>query len=366
MMSNTAIQRLRTRAQRAPHYTDSIESLQAEFRRRGWYRRATGAILVQWAILLALTFGGLAIFALVPSWWIKAIGMLLSVLGTLGISTQAHTASHGAVGGGSRFNRFLTYLGYPILLGLSVSFWRYKHIVIHHKAPNVDGHDDDICLRPFFALTHEEVARGGPLARFYYRYIQWLVVVPAIALNGLNTQKWGWGFLLGQMARKETRTASHWLDLGALALHLLLWLVLPCLYFPAGLVLLTYLLRMSLIGYGMFAIFAPAHFPAEAVIADSSQRTVDYVLRQTATTVNFRTGPLGRLLCAGVEYQIEHHLFPNFSHVYYPAMSPLIRAYCERHGYPYRTLGWAEGIVKSVLAFARPRPLVMDLQQCKV
>jgi fatty acid desaturase len=314
---------------------------------------------------LTLTLGGLAVFALASSWWVKAPGMLLSVLGSLGISTQAHTASHGTVSGRPWVNRFLTYLGYPVLLGLSASYWRYKHIVIHHKAPNVDGHDDDIRLLPLFALTQEQVARGGPLARFYHRYVQWLVVVPAIALNGINTQAWGWAFLLGKLASKESRTKSHWLDLGALALHLLLWLAVPMLWYPAGLVLLTYVLRMALVGYGMFAIFAPAHFPAEAAIADISQRTVDYVLRQTATTVNFRTGPIGRLLCAGVEYQIEHHLFPNFSHVYYPAMSPLVRAFCQRHGYPYRTLGWGEGIFKSLLAFACPRPLVKQLQQCQ-
>jgi fatty acid desaturase len=344
-----------------PHYTDSLKSLQKEFRRRGWHRRATGIILFQFGLVTALAFAGLALVVFSSAVVVMVAGMLLSAMGGLGIATQAHTASHGTVSRAKWLNRFLTYLGYPVLSGLSVTYWRNKHIVLHHKAPNVEGHDDDIRLMPLFALTQEQAQQGGRLARFYYRYVQWLVVLPAIALNAFNTQIYGWAYLLGALGRKESRSAAQWVDLGALTLHLVLFLGLPMLFFPPAQVLLVYVIRFACIGYAMFAAFAPAHFPAEAVIADRSQRRADYALRQTATTVNFRTGPIGRLLCAGVDYQIEHHLFPNHSHVYYPAMSKLVQEFCARHGYPYRTLGWGEGIVKSLLAFAWPKPLVQKL-----
>jgi fatty acid desaturase len=335
--------------------------LQAEFRRRGWHRRATGILLCQFAFVVALTIAGVAIFFLASSLVAKVLGCIIAAMGSLGISTQAHTASHGALSRKKWVNRFLTYLGYPVLLGVSATNWRNKHIVVHHKAPNVEGHDDDIRLMPLFALTQEQAQRGGRLAQFYYRYIQWLVVVPAIALNAFNMQLYGWAYVLWKLSHRDTRTAAHWADLGALLLHLGLWFGLPMLFFSPAEVLLAYVLRMAFAGYAIFAAFAPAHFPAEAAIADHSQRKADFTLRQTATTVNFRTGPIGRLLCAGVEYQIEHHLFPNHSHVYYPAMSPLVREFCERHGYPYRTLGWGEGILKSLKAFACPRPLVKNL-----
>jgi fatty acid desaturase len=86
------------------------------------------------------------------------------------------------------------------------------------------------------------------------------------------------------------------------------------------------------------------------------------VLRQTATTVNFRTGPIGRFLCSGVEYQIEHHLFPRISHVYYPELSPLVEQFCRERNYPYRTLGWFEAIWKSLATFYRLRPVVKNLE----
>lgn len=64
---------------------------------------------------------------------------------------------------------------------------------------------------------------------------------------------------------------------------------------------------------------------------------------------------IGRFLCAGLDYQIEHHLFPGISHVYYPEISRIVKAYCETHGYRYRTLGWGEAVMKSLGVFYRPK-----------
>src|SRR5438128_677066 len=129
MLSQTSSICKRRKSKPQPHYTDSLESMLREFRRRGWHRRATGTLLVQFAILLGLTLGGLAVFFLCPYLVLKALGLVISFLGTLGISTQAHTASHNALSKKKGVNRFFTYLGYPLLLGVSASHWRNKHIV---------------------------------------------------------------------------------------------------------------------------------------------------------------------------------------------------------------------------------------------
>ena len=71
---------------------------------------------------------------------------------------------------------------------------------------------------------------------------------------------------------------------------------------------------------------------------------------------------MGRLYCAGVEYQIEHHLFPGMSPTHYPHIAPMVEAFCRRHGYPYRTLGWGEALWKSYLTFWRLKPVRSDLE----
>ena len=83
------------------------------------------------------------------------------------------------------------------------------------------------------------------------------------------------------------------------------------------------------------------------------------------TTVNFRAGFVGRFLCSGLEYQIEHHFFPSVSHVHLPAIQPLVEAFCRRQGIPYRTLGWGEAIWKSWYAFASPKEVLGDVESLR-
>jgi len=107
-------------------------------------------------------------------------------------------------------------------------------------------------------------------------------------------------------------------------------------------------LRSLLLGYAMFIAFAPAHFPKEAKLLDRKFKKSDFFSRQISGTINFRAGYIGNMICSGVDYQIEHHLFPNISHVYYPKLSKLVKEYCHKHGYEYKTIGWAEGVYKSL------------------
>jgi fatty acid desaturase len=74
-------------------------------------------------------------------------------------------------------------------------------------------------------------------------------------------------------------------------------------------------------------------------------------MRQLQGTLNFRTGFIGRRACNGLDFQIEHHLFPNICHVYYPRIAPLVREFCLRNGYPYRCFGWGEAIFQVVCGY---------------
>jgi fatty acid desaturase len=114
----------------------------------------------------------------------------------------------------------------------------------------------------------------------------------------------------------------------------------------------------------MFAVLAPGHFPDEAIVVEKADLVEEnFVLRQAATSINFRTGFFGRLICSGLEFQIEHHLFPNLSHVHYPKVSKLVEEFCHTNGYPYRTLGWGEAIWKSWKVFYAPKDIHPSLPQ---
>ena len=332
---------------------------------RGYLERPAAPVLLAWLSHLTLALSGVAAFVYVPFLPVRLAALLVSCMGFTGIATLGHVASHNATFRSSLANRVLFYVSFPLLLQVSCSYWRYSHLIVHHPSPNVTGVDDDCDLRPVFALneTHLSAFAGW---RQRWPLLQGLLLLVLLPLNGLNIIRQGWVRLFLVLSKPGRRGLAPFADLACMVLHLVLTLALPMLFFRPLDVALFYLLRLSLIGCGMFAVLAPGHYPAEAVCLAQSQRTAgDFYLRQGVTTVNFRTGFLGRFLCSGLEYQIEHHFFPSVSYVHLRAMQPLVQAWCEDNGVPYRSFGWGEAIWKSWLAFVTPKPIAHDVESLR-
>jgi linoleoyl-CoA desaturase len=287
---------------------------------------------------------------------ISGMALLISTYGAVGVSTSAHCASHGTATYNRRIDRALTFFGFPLLLGVSEAYWRHKHIRVHHAHPNNIDIDDDIDLKPFFILSEDEQKRyTGWRLRFYN--IQHWVFPLALALNTINVQQTSLRYLVKELRQRKRLTISDWADIACLSGHMIAFLLVPSWWWSWQEVAGFYLLREALSGYAAFALFAPAHFPAEAKFVKTEEEQLDLVGRQLYTTVNYRTGFLGRLVCSGVQYQIEHHLLPQANQHKMRRISEIVQEFCRQHGYPYRTLGWWEAIVKSWLAIKMLKPV---------
>ena len=341
----------------------SLSTLKWEIFRRGWYRKPTGRLLLELLGHLVVALAGLVLAAAAPNLPVLVCGLVVSTLGSMGVATNTHTSAHHATSERRWLNDLLTYFGCPFFLGLSATYWRHKH-ARHHSAPNVVGLDDDVSFWPVFALTDEEVSRSHGFWRLYYTRLQWLVLPFALAGAGFNMQKNGWLHVLRMLADRRRRRRAHGADLAALLLHFVAAIGLPALFLPASTALALYVARFGAFGYAILAVFGPAHMPAEAVCVSVSAPPRDYVLRHASSTLNFRTGWLGRLICSGLDYQIEHHLFPDVSHVHYPAMSQLVEDFCATRGLPYRRYGWTEALRKTFLAFQTPKPVLSAASVC--
>jgi linoleoyl-CoA desaturase len=328
-------------------------------RERGFMVKRQGLIMTQLAVGIAIHLGAIALFIAIPNIWVRIVALYLMTYGGLSIATNTHTSSHNASTRHSGFNKALTYFGYTFLFGTPANYWWNKHCVVHHPAPNVMEIDADADLMPFFAVNERDYQNSGRLAKAFYK-IQWIFIVGMLAMNVFFTQLQGYRFTARVLADPKKRRTGNWIDVGVVILHYICFLAIPMYYFTPLSVIGFYALRNGMMGYAMFAGFGPAHFPDEAVFIDKKLLNEDYVFRQTATTVNFKTGFFGRLACCGVDYQIEHHLFPGVPHVYYPEMSKLIEEFCKQRGYPYRTLGWWESVWKSLVMFYRPKKVFDD------
>ena len=247
-------------------------------------------------------------------------------------------------------------------MSLSATFWWYKHVKVHHPAPNVVGVDQDADLLPYFAMTREEIDGTTGFRRFYHERLQFWVFPLALATNGFNMSLTGIAYVVRTLSDPSRRTSKHWLDLGSLVLHYTVWVGIPCFWFGAVNAIGFYALRMALMGYAMFTVIAPAHIPVGAARLSKTCVNRDFLFLQAAATVNFRAGWIGRLVSSGSDYQIEHHLFPYISHPFYAQMSPLVRKVCEEQGIPYRRYGWAEAVWRCWLVMRRPQPVVSDLE----
>jgi linoleoyl-CoA desaturase len=336
-----------------------FRQLRANIRQHGYYERPTARMLLDLSIHILVAATGLGVYLLASGWIVRICGLIVYTAGSIGIGTNTHTSSHHATSKKRWLNELLTYAGYPLYFGLSATYWRHKHLLVHHSAPNVMGVDGDADLSPWFATTMDEVRQSSGIRRFYYRHLQRFVFPAAISMTLFSQQIAGCVFLARSIRSRE-RQATHLFDFAALLAHVVLTVGLPMFFFEPSRVLAFYFVRNVLLAYAMFAVFAPAHFLSEAARLDKDVAPSGDLLAVTAATLNFQIGRLGKLMCAGLEYQIEHHLLPDISYVHYPAVSVLVEEFCRSRALPYRRYPLRVALWRSLSAVRNPCEVVHD------
>lgn len=330
--------------------------LRQQVHRMGFNRKTTTIIIGECALFVFANIVGLALVINISDLLWKAVGMALISFGCMGLSTNGHTASHHAISNKSWLDEFITYFDFAFFLGVSGKYWKHKHIVVHHPHPNIIGVDDDADLMPIFTLNKNDVAQAKGFRRWWYRHQGYFFPVVLLG-NSFGVAFKGWRFLLKDLFDEQRRDKESWIDLACLLSHWALWTIIPIFIFGFANVATFFVIQMFIMSYVMFALFAPAHYPDDAIQITSDATRDNYLMLQTATAVNFETGPIGRLLCGGVDYQLEHHLFPWISPRHYPALSPILKTFCEENGYPYRSQGWGIAIWKSYLTLFHPKDI---------
>jgi linoleoyl-CoA desaturase len=259
------------------------------------------------------------------------------VLGTvlIGFCVQ-HDANHGAYFRSRRFNHLMGWTA-DALLGFSSYAWRVKHNVAHHTYTNVDGYDDDISQTPFVRLAPSQVPRS------WYR-LQHIYIWP---LYSVMVLRWQTGadiaaLIRGRIGRSPMRVPRRWDLVGLIAgkaIFIGLAIVLPLVFYPWWVVAAAY------IGYTMATslvtatTFQLAHCVEEAGFASAEELTADkrvWAVHEVETTVNFcpRNAFLTWVL-GGLNYQIEHHLFPRVAHTHYPQIAEIVRRNAAKYGVRY-------------------------------
>jgi linoleoyl-CoA desaturase len=308
------------------------------FRRAGVSPRADARMIVKTALLL-LWFGAsyaLLVFAS-ATWWQGALSSLslASAIAGIGFGIQ-HDANHGAYSRSAAVNHLL---GLTLdLLGASSYVWRWKHNVFHHTYPNLEGVDEDIALGPLGRL-----APAQPRYRLhrFQRFYLW-------ALYGFLCPKWHLVDDFKNVARARIG-ANHFPRprglrlvemLGSKVVFLGWAFAVPMLAHRFWVVLVFYAATWFVVGLVLAVVFQLAHcveeaeFPRAPAGADPMQGS--WAVHQVRTTVDFaRRSRVLTWYLGGLNFQIEHHLFPKICHVHYPQISGIVQSVCAEYGVRY-------------------------------
>jgi len=297
--------------------------LSAAVRQAGLMDRRTGNYAWRIAISLVLLTAGWTAFVLVGnSWWQLAPAVFLAVMFTQ-VGFLGHDAGHRQICASRRLSYVLGIVLGNLGIGLSFGWWVAKHNR-HHAHPNTEGADPDIMMKAL-AFTGGQAGSSQGLARMLYRCQAFLffpmLLAEAFSLHAASVRA------LWSRARKN-RLAEGAL----LAAHFAAYLMVVFLILSPAKAIVFILVQQGLFGLYLGASFAPNHKGMPILRKEDKH---DYLRRQVLTSRNIRGGWFTDLALGGLNYQIEHHLFPSMPRPSLRRSQPLIREFCRQHGLPY-------------------------------
>lgn len=271
------------------------------------------------------------------TWWVAVpLAMLLGLsLAAVGFNIQ-HDGGHSAYSEHRWINRLAARA--LDLLGGSSYIWARKHNSIHHSYTNITGQDDDINVGFLGRLSPYQPRLA--LHRYQHLYLWVLYGFLAVKWHVVDDFRDLLTGRVGQHPFPRPRGRDLALLLGGKAAFFALAFGVPLLLHPWWIVLTFYGIASLVEGVVLSVVFQLAHCVEEADFPlpspDTGRMATAWAEHQIQTTVNF--APRNRLLSwwiGGLNYQIEHHLFPQICHVHYPALAPLVQQTCGEFGLRY-------------------------------
>ena len=306
----------------APRGT-SYARLSRQVRQAGLLDRRTGHYAWRIGITVVLLFGGWAAFLLVgDSWWQLAVAAYLAVMFTQ-LGFLGHDAGHRQISGSRRVSYVLGILLGNLGIGLSYGWWVSKHNR-HHANPNTEGADPDIMMKAL-AMTARQAAASSGLSQIIFR-IQAYLFFPMLLGEAASLHVASIRAVADRAGRRRPVEAV------LLGLHIAGYLAVVFAVLSPLKAVIFILVQQGLFGLYMGASFAPNH-KGMPVLQPEDQH--DFLRRQVLTSRNVRGGWFTDLALGGLNYQIEHHLFPSMPRPSLRRSQALISDFCQREGLPY-------------------------------
>ncbi len=316
--------------------------VRAYFKDNNISKHANTNMKIKTVFMVALYFTPyfLMILGVVTNIWLIALSWMFMGLGIAGIGLSImHDANHGAYSKNDRVN---FVIGRIInLVGGYAPTWKIQHNILHHTYTNIHGYDEDVS--PAVSLLRFSPRdKYIPIHRFQFIYAWFFYSL--MTLMWMTTKDFQQLFRYKKMGLTKTENIKFSKLMVELVWTKLVFyiyvIVLPILLIdiPWWATILFILMMQLIAGFILAIVFQPAHVVPETAFPEPVDLTIEnnWAIHQLETTSNF--APKSRILywlVGGLNYQVEHHLFPNICHVHYKTLSKIVKTTAEEYGVPY-------------------------------
>lgn len=285
----------------------------------------------------------------ISQWWMLLLTVVMGV-GMAGVGMNVmHDGNHGAYSSKKWVNKIMG--GSMYILAGNVYNWQVQHNVLHHSYTNIHGHDED--LDAGYILRFTEHSKWKRFHKFQHIY--------SILLYGLLTFNWALTTDFRQTYRYLKRELSYgkmpsrWKQWSTIAIskliYLAVWIVIPMFFVDVAWwkILIGFFVMHYTAGLILSVVFQLAHVVEDVEMPlpekDGSMKNT-WAIHQLFTTVNF--SPKNKLInwyTGGLNHQVEHHIYPNISHIHYKKISEIVRVTAREFNLPYNEYETTRGAV---------------------
>lgn len=323
-------------------YNTARKRVHEYFKEKGITTHANASMVFKTIAMLSIYFVPyiLMMVGVITNPWLILGSWLLMGFGMAGIGLSVmHDANHGAYSRNKKVNEIISQVIW--FIGGSSVNWKIQHNVLHHSFTNVEHMDEDLETIPILRFSpHKKYMK---IQRFQYIYawffyslmtLMWATMKDFNQLNRykrkdlIKTQKKSYGALLTELIVVKS-------------IYYVLFLVLPIMLLPISwwATVLCFICMHFVAGLSLAAIFQPAHVMPDTQFPlpdDQGNMENKWAIHQLMTTVNF--APNSKLFSwyvGGLNFQVEHHLFPNICHIHYKKISEIVKKTAEEFNLPY-------------------------------
>ncbi len=295
----------------------------AQINAAGLMKRRPGYYIAKVSLTVAFYIACWVAFAFIgASWWQLALGVALA-FGTTQVAFLGHDFGHRQIFRTRRPTDIAGLLLGNLGVGMSYGWWMSKH-TRHHANPNHDGDDPDVNAGAL-VWTPEQARARKNLGKFFGRW-QAYTFFPILTLEGLSLHVDGVKEVLTKPIRNRKTEGV------LIFLHIAVYLSAVFYVLPFGMALAFIAVHQALFGFYMGCSFAPNH---KGMPMLTKADELDYLRKQVITSRNVKGGKITDFMLGGLNYQIEHHVFPSMPRANLRKAQPIVREFCRTHDVSY-------------------------------